>query len=83
MLYYIISTTNQKIGNLFCPVHISGLSHIMVQQHLQNLSKMAPKGQKWPNIAVKKIDSYFWVYNSKGINPDSPASIFKFDGMVQ
>ena len=36
-------------------------------------------GQTLPEL----IDSYFWVYNSKGINPDSPASIFKFDGMVQ
>ena len=27
MFYYIISTTYQKIGDLFCPVHISGLSH--------------------------------------------------------
>ena len=27
MFYYIISTTYKKIGDLFCPVHISGLSH--------------------------------------------------------
>ena len=27
MFYYIISTTYQKIGDLFCPVHNSGLSH--------------------------------------------------------
>ena len=27
MFYYIFSTTYQKIGDLFCPVHISGLSH--------------------------------------------------------
>jgi hypothetical protein len=27
MFYNIISTTYQKIGDLFCPVHISGLSH--------------------------------------------------------
>ena len=27
MFYYIISPTYQKIGDLFCPVHISGLSH--------------------------------------------------------
>ena len=27
MFYYIISATYQKIGDLFCPVHISGLSH--------------------------------------------------------
>ena len=26
MFYYVISTTYQKIGDLFCPVHISGLS---------------------------------------------------------
>jgi hypothetical protein len=26
LFYYLISTTNQKIGDLFCPVHISGLS---------------------------------------------------------
>ena len=25
MFYYIISTTYQKIGDLFCPIHISGL----------------------------------------------------------
>jgi len=31
MFYYIISsTTYQKIGDLFCPVHISGLSHSVV-----------------------------------------------------
>ena len=27
MFYYIISTTYQKIWDLFCPVHIFGLSH--------------------------------------------------------
>ena len=27
MFYCIISTTYQKIGDLFCPAHISGLSH--------------------------------------------------------
>ena len=27
MFYYIISTTYQKIGVLFCPVHIFGVSH--------------------------------------------------------
>ena len=27
IFYYIISTTYQKIGDLFCSVHISGLSH--------------------------------------------------------
>ena len=27
MFYYIISTTYQKIGDLFCPAHISGLLH--------------------------------------------------------
>ena len=27
MFYYIISTTYQKIGDLLCSVHISGLSH--------------------------------------------------------
>ena len=27
MFYYIISPTYQKIGDLFCPAHISGLSN--------------------------------------------------------
>ena len=27
MFYYIISTTYKKLGDLFCPIHISGLSH--------------------------------------------------------
>jgi hypothetical protein len=27
IFYCIISTTYQKIGDLFCPVHISGFSH--------------------------------------------------------
>ena len=27
MFYYIFSTTYQKIGDLVCPAHISGLSH--------------------------------------------------------
>ena len=27
MFYYIINTTYQNIGDLFCPVHISGPSH--------------------------------------------------------
>ena len=27
IMYYIISTTYKKIGDLFCPVHIPGLSH--------------------------------------------------------
>ena len=27
MFYYLISATYQKIEDLFCPVHISGLSH--------------------------------------------------------
>ena len=30
ILYCIISTTYQKIGGLFCPVHISGFSHSVV-----------------------------------------------------
>ena len=30
LFYYIISTTYQKIGYLFCPVHISGLSRIEI-----------------------------------------------------
>ena len=29
IFYYIISTTYQKIRDLFCSVHISGLSHIV------------------------------------------------------
>ena len=27
IFYYIISTTFQKIGDLFCPLHTSGFSH--------------------------------------------------------
>ena len=30
MFYHIISTTYKKIGNLFCSVHISGLSHSVI-----------------------------------------------------
>ena len=30
MFYYIISTTYQKIGDLFCSLHISGLSHSVI-----------------------------------------------------
>ena len=31
MFYCIISTTYPKIGDLFCPVHISGLSHSVIE----------------------------------------------------
>ena len=31
MFYYIINTTYQKIGDLFCPAHISGLSQCALQ----------------------------------------------------
>ena len=34
IFYYLISTTYQKIGDLFCPVHISGLSHSVVSRLL-------------------------------------------------
>ena len=36
MLYNIISTTYQKIGDLFCPVHISGLSHSVKRVQLND-----------------------------------------------
>ena len=32
MFYYIITTTYQKIGDLFCPVPISGLSHSVISK---------------------------------------------------
>ena len=32
MFYHIISATYQKIGDLFCPVHISGLLHSVQQR---------------------------------------------------
>ena len=32
--YYIISTTCQKIGDLFCSVHIFGLSHSVDKERL-------------------------------------------------
>ena len=34
IFYCIISTTYQKIGDLFCPVHISGHSHSVAKGHL-------------------------------------------------
>ena len=39
MFYYIISTTYQKIGDLFSPVDISGFSHSVIkkQQRYKNL----------------------------------------------
>ena len=39
MFYCIISTTYQKIGNLFCPLHISGLSHsVHPLMHIRSFS---------------------------------------------
>ena len=38
IFYYIISTTYKKIGDLFCPVHISGLSHSVSRGFLMELS---------------------------------------------
>jgi hypothetical protein len=32
----VIGTTYQKIGNLFCPVHISGLSHNVSKEQKEN-----------------------------------------------
>ena len=32
LIYYIISTTYQKIRDLFCPAHISGLSHSVLDK---------------------------------------------------
>lgn len=39
IFYYISSTTYQKIGDLFCPVHISGLSHSVNRFILLHLVK--------------------------------------------
>ena len=37
MMYYIISTTYQKTGDLVCPVHCSGLLHSVKGMLLQKL----------------------------------------------
>ena len=39
MFYYIISTTYQKIGDLFWPVHISRLSHSVTKSNCNFLQK--------------------------------------------
>ena len=52
MFYYIISTTYQKIGELYCPVHISGLSH-GVKRNLDDLCvKEGPPNK--PRVDFKK-----------------------------
>ena len=51
MFYYIISTTYQKIGDLFCPVHISGLSHSVKYLH-------SPCSC---DVTLAVIPSAFWV----------------------
>ena len=43
MFYYLTSTTNQKIGDLFCPVHISRLSHSVCQEQKLLLRKIQMK----------------------------------------
>ena len=43
MFYYIISTEYHKIGDLFCLVHISGLSHSVIyrlQRGLRDLIQL-------------------------------------------
>ena len=44
MFYYTISTTYQKIGDVFCSVHFSGLSHgVLSQFHRKIWSKIGLK----------------------------------------
>ena len=42
LFYYISSTTYQKIGDLFCPVHISGLSHSVLKKKFFCFDKEKP-----------------------------------------
>ena len=43
IFYCIISTTYQKIGDLFCPVHISGFSHSVTRYYF-TVNKYIPPG---------------------------------------
>ena len=55
MFYSIISTTYQKIGDLFCSVHISGLSHSVRLLILRNDAKYVHDSQIHVNItSIKK-----------------------------
>ena len=58
MFYYIISTTYKKIGNLFCSVHISGLSHsVQIVQGGWSMGMLNKEGI----IRIKgKILSHSW-----------------------
>ena len=40
MIYYTFSNTYQKIGDLFWPVHISGLSHSVSNKSFENILKL-------------------------------------------
>ena len=52
IFYYIISTTYQKIGDLFCPVHISGISYSvtrksqMLPYYIHNIYRL-PSGKNF------------------------------------
>jgi hypothetical protein len=59
MFYYIISTTYQKIGDLFCPVHISELSHSVRVGTLEVLQKFNPKSKCCPQIGQIQIQIDF------------------------
>ena len=56
MFYYIITTTYQKVGDLFCPVHISGLSHCLSNTEMQ----FQKNESLWNKTTRPK--NYIWLY---------------------
>ena len=70
MIYYIISTPYQKIGDLFCPVHISWLSHSVDTSYLTDsyiaFTLKLESGQKFCSNRSSRSSKYckktFWIF---------------------
>ena len=56
MFYNIISTTYQKIGDLFCPANISGLSHSVSKRKMMMMLNFFPFALKSTGLG-----SFFWI----------------------
>ena len=64
MFYYILSSTYQKIGDLFCSVHFSGFSNSVLQWCLQMESRKTKRFTSFNCSLNASLDSFFnWFEN--------------------
>ena len=68
MFCHIIRTTYQKIGDLFCPVHISGLSHSVkarkLNQHVSSVMEFLKMQDFGPKINTLKKNNCSYFVNT-------------------